>query len=60
VSCFCTVELIRPVPCYFTDCISVSFAFRDIALIANSRFNALLFVVASSWQTNTTGNRLRV
>ena len=28
--------------CHFTDWISVSFLCRDIALIANSRFNAKL------------------
>ena len=33
---------------YFTDWISASFAFRDMALIANSRFNALLWFGCSS------------
>ncbi len=33
---------------YFTDWMSSSFFFRDRALIANSRFNALPLVVGSS------------
>jgi hypothetical protein len=34
---------------YFIDSMIASFAFRDIDLIANSRFNALPLVASSSW-----------
>ena len=44
----------------FITRINVFLSFRDIALIAASRFDARLRLAWDSWYTTTTGRRLRV